>query len=658
MPPKIVILAIFSERRERMGKWRSWGFILIFYSLFLIAQVSAQEKGSGESLKLEPVEVVASPIIEGNQVTDYASQVTTVTEKQVESLNAQDLPSALRRAPGVNISRYNLVGSYGGAEGGAIYIRGMGAGRPGAEIQTLIDGKPSFQGVFTHPLMDLLSVDNAETIEIYKGAQPVFLGNMSHGAVNIITKRKTTPGFETKIGAAYGSFNTWNTGISHGGKTDRVDYYLVGSYKTSDGHRENADGQLQNYFGRLGYALSKEWDISFAARYTDNWADDPGKEGAPTPPVIPKFTTRDAISDLTLSHDYSWGKGKFKFFYDDGAVRWRQYDNTRRESFESNTDWANWGSKIEEKLHLWPGGEVVLGYDYFQYGGEFEEVRPTLTSRLEDTYFYNSAPYLALSQVFGEKLRFVPSAGVRYNVSRYFGDDVGWQGGLILRYKDTEFHAQYAHGFNLPGVYVVYQYQVWNRGDTWKNLKGEKIDHYEVGISQKFSSWLKSDLTFFWDYGNDRLIFKSPPPRFENLAEYHTNGAEMTITFTPTPDLEIFAGGTYLEKSPDNLPYAPKWTFTGGVAYRFWERFLLNVDSQYVAERFVYDPRYPTATPDKVEDYYLLNSKLTFRLTPKSATVQSHLFLAGENLTITRYEYLKGYPAPGVTIMGGANVAF
>jgi iron complex outermembrane receptor protein len=59
-----------------------------------------------------------------------------------------------------------------------------------------------------------------------------------------------------------------------------------------------------------------------------------------------------------------------------------------------------------------------------------------------------------------------------------------------------------------------------------------------------------------------------------------------------------------------------------------------------------------------VGDYYLLNSKLTFRLTPKSATVQSQLFLAGENLTNTRYEYLKGYPAPGVTIMGGANAVF
>lgn len=75
-------------------------------------------------------------------------------------------------------------------------------------------------------------------------------------------------------------------------------------------------------------------------------------------------------------------------------MRWRQFDAARGQRFDSNTDWANWGSKIEERLHLWPGGEVVLGYDYLQYGGKFEEVRPTSTSRLEDTYFTIRPPIL------------------------------------------------------------------------------------------------------------------------------------------------------------------------------------------------------------------------------------------------------------------------
>jgi outer membrane cobalamin receptor len=624
------------------------------FAYICISPVFAAEKEA----ELQPIEVIASPIIEGNEVTDYASQKTIVTDKQIEAINALDLPSALRWVPGVNISRYNLVGSYGGAQGGTIFIRGMGSERPGAEIQTLIDGKPIFQGVFTHPLMDLLSVDYAQRIEIYKSAQPVFLGNMSNGAVNIITKRRTTPGFESKSGVSYGSYDTFNSYLQHGGKIDRVDYYLVGSFKSSDGHRENADGQLQNYFGRFGYELSKEWDASFTAGYSDNWADDPGIEDSPALPVTPRFTTREQIYDLTVSNNYSWGNGYVKLYYDDGVVRWRQYDSSNSQVFYSNTDWITKGLKIEEKLHLWENGEIIAGYDYTRYGGEFKEIRPTGTKKLDDTFFYNSAPYLAVNHTFGKELKIIPSAGIRYNDSKYFGSDIGWQTGVVMRYRNTEFHAQYAKGFNLPGVYVVFNYTAnFNQGDKWKDLDPEKIKHYEVGVSHVFNNWLSSDVTFFWDYGQDRLVFQAPPPRFENLENYHTRGFETTFTIKPVKDLDIFVGGTFLKSSPDDLPYAPETTLSAGLNYRPLERLQINMDSQYVSSRYVSNPRFPTANPDKVDSYSLLNAKVSYRITSKNSSFQSTVFLSGENLLDENYEYLKGYPAPGITVMVGFNVS-
>lgn len=615
--------------------------------------------GTDGETELQPIEVIASPIIEGNEVTDYASQVTIVTDKQIEAINALDLPSALRWVPGVTISRYNVIGSYGGAQGGTIFIRGMGSERPGAEIQTLIDGKPIFQGVFTHPLMDLLSVDYAQRIEIYKGAQPVFFGNMSNGAVNIITKRKMTTGFESKIGVSYGSYDTFNSYLQHGGKIDRFDYYLVGSFKSSDGHRDDADGQLENYFGRIGYEISKEWDLSFTAGYSDNWADDPGAKHAPALPVTPRFITREQIYDLTLSNTYPWSNGYVKLYYDDGVVRWRQFDSSKRQVFYSNTDWITKGLKLEEKLHLWENGEIIVGYDYVRYGGEFKEKRPTGTKQLDDTFFYNSAPYLAVNHTFGTELKIIPSAGVRYNNSKYFGSDIGWQAGLVMRYRTTELHAQYASGFNLPGVYVVFNYTAnFNQGDKWKELDPEKIKHYEVGVSHAFNSWLSGDLTFFWDYGSDRLLFQAPPPRFENLENYHTRGFETTFTMKPLDNLDMVLGGTFLESSPDDLPYAPEITLSAGVNYSPVERLHIILDSQYVDSRYVSNPRYPTANPDKVDSYTLLNGKISYRVTDKHSPYQSTVFVSGENLFDENYEYLKEYPAPGVTLMAGVTVTF
>ena len=106
----------------------------------------------------EHVTVVGRPIVEATEIDTYAGPVTTVTEDQVRDLNAQDVDSALRRVPGVVISRYNPVGNYGGGDGGALFIRGMGSGRPGAEISTMVDGIPKFVGVWTHPLLDTLSI--------------------------------------------------------------------------------------------------------------------------------------------------------------------------------------------------------------------------------------------------------------------------------------------------------------------------------------------------------------------------------------------------------------------------------------------------------------------------------------------------------------------
>ena len=53
------------------------------------------------------------------------------------------------------------------------------------QIQTLVDGRTGFVGVWTHPLTDVLSVNNLHHVDIYKGAQPVLSEDMVHGAVNV-----------------------------------------------------------------------------------------------------------------------------------------------------------------------------------------------------------------------------------------------------------------------------------------------------------------------------------------------------------------------------------------------------------------------------------------------------------------------------------------
>ena len=450
------VVFLFGKGGGKMGvKSARLGFGISLLMILVVATSVFSEEEEKE-ITLEEVKVVASPIIEGNRVDDYGNRVTTVTGKQVEDLNALDFPSALRRTPGVTISRYNIVGSYGGDQGGSIYIRGMGGERPGAEIQTLVDGRPSFVGIWTHPLMDLMSVSNLGHVDVYKGAQPVLYGNSSYGVVNVVTKRMIEEGFTTTIRSAYGSYNTLNEYFEHGGKKGNFDYYLIGDFKKSDGHRENSDGEVQNYFGRMGYRFADAWNASFTMNYTDSYADDPGRVGAPPIPVVPRFKVWDQVYDLTVSNKYEIAKGFLKVYHDDGHIRWKnQWDSGPKVAFDTNTDWNNYGIRAQERLNLWTSGEVILGYDHDVYGGKAEEVRPTTVKSLKDTHFYNSAPYIDVRHTFGKELQVTPSVGARYNMSKYFGDFFGPEAGLKVHYKDTELYARYAKGFNLPGATVM-----------------------------------------------------------------------------------------------------------------------------------------------------------------------------------------------------------
>ena len=117
--------------------------LMVFFIAFSANGWAEDEKDEKEIYQLDEVIVTAPAVIEGNKVNRYGSQVTVVTEQQIKDLNAQDLTSALRRVPGVVISRHNPIGSFGGGEGGAVFIRGHGSSRPGAEIQPCSTGYPN-----------------------------------------------------------------------------------------------------------------------------------------------------------------------------------------------------------------------------------------------------------------------------------------------------------------------------------------------------------------------------------------------------------------------------------------------------------------------------------------------------------------------------------
>jgi len=147
---------------------------------------------------------------------------------------------------------------------------------------------------------------------------------------------------------------------------------------------------------------------------------------------------------------------------------------------------------------------------------------------------------------------------------------------------------------------------------------------------------------------------------YDNVEEYVTKGVEASLSVNPTNDLSLYFGGTFMKTDPSDLPYAPESTYSAGVNWRFLEVFTLSLDAQYVNDMYVNSQaRLANAeNSQKVDNYALLNSKLSYEFDLSDSGVTGNVFAAGENLTDTDYEYRPGYPMPGINGMAGVNLTF
>ena len=110
----------------------------------------------------------------------------------------------------------------------------------------------------------------------------------------------------------------------------------------------------------------------------------------------------------------------------------------------------------------------------------------------------------------------------------------------------------------------------------------------------------------------------------------------------------------------ETRPYTPSTTLSAGLNWRLLERFKLSLDSQYVSDMYVASQarRDGAVNTAEIDAYFLLNGKISYELPVETWGVGAEVFLAGENLIDEDYEYLPGYPMPGINGVLGVSVKF
>jgi len=621
-----------------------------------ISGTGADEAVVAPVLEAAPVVVTAPPLVEQERITDFGGSVSVVSRAQMDDAGAQDLPSALRRVSGVNISRYTLLGAFGGAEGGSVYIRGRGTGRPGSDIMVYNDGVPRKVGVWDHPLMDVLAVDHADRISIYKGPQPAF-NSGSFGSVEIESRRRQEPGMETEAEFWAGEHATLGGRLHHGGNSDGVDYYGGAAYKESDGHRPHSAASLQSLYGRVGHDLGESLNVSAQVLVSDNQVEDPGVAGRPVP-VRDEYRTRTVTASVRLDNHSEGLHGFSLAYHEDGQIRWDKDRLVGPESpaGESNTDWENYGFRLGQTLVLDPF-QLHGSLDGASEGGETENrtLGGMVPFAYEDRY-ETLVPGLALDARVkaGPGWELQPSAGVRGYYHSAFDQAIAPHAGLVLKKAGLTLFSNAARGVHYPGVYAT-----GIAANTLEQLEAEILDHGEVGAQwQGMEDRLMLGMTVFRDRTDNLLQWT--PRGLLNVGRADADGVEFTTRVHPLHTLALYASLTLLDPDAEKTPRMPAWSASTGASLTLTRRLRLHADVDAVGSQYAINGRDGLAARADVEDidrYMVGNLQLAYS-PDVLETARITLFEGCENIADVHYETLGGYPLPGRFFSGGARVMF
>jgi len=612
---------------------------------------------------LDAVTVTANPIVEEVRIDAFSSSSTVVTQEQLRDQNAVDLASALRRTPGVQISRYNPVGAFGGDQGGAVFIRGMGVSRPGSEVKTYLDGIPFYMGLWDHPVLDLLPVNGMQSITVYKSPQPHLSGN-NFSSIDLQTRRATEEGVHGDVRVSGGTHSTLTEQLNLLGRQGNLDWSLQQGHAQSDGHRANADGELNNLMGRIGYQFHPNWSVAASLLHVDNKARDPGDNRVAPPLEPPRYNTRAMLMSATLAHTHERWRGEFKLYRSRGDADWLDQpapDGDGLNRFRMS------GLRWQEALSPWPGGTVLAGIDHDRISGDvhFKRIAPAAQDYYKSPAFKITSPYLAVSHdiVLSPDWTLVPSAGVRHYEHSHFPAKTAPHAGISLVSERLTLFANLARGINYPGLAApLLSSQIPALGDSWRQLDAEQMNHHEIGMKWQPADSTQIDVSLFHDNIKHRYIFGfppsvPPPPRFINLEAYRMRGAELSVAQALGRDWSLFAGLTLLNPSIDHLPYSPKRALTLGLNGEIGS-LRVAIDAQYQSRVWSLNrSRAADAqNTEQVASFTVVNARIAWPI--PSLGSKGEVFVAVENLFDRTYAYRPGYPMPGRWAQLGLTASF
>jgi len=482
-----------------------WGVALMWTVFTQILGAQARPRDlTGISLEDLMNIQVTSVSKKEQKLSRTGAAVYVITQEDIHSSGASNIPDLLRMAPGVNVAQIN-------ANSWAISVRGFN-GRYADKVLVLIDGRSVFSPVTSGVFWDQQDVplDDIERIEIIRGPGGTVWGaNAMNGVINIITKSaKNTQG--GLINAGVGSGENARGLVQYGGKIGQAGAYRAFGKYFNNGNSVFPNGTAAaDGWHMLHGGFRSDWDLSSRDTMTVQGDLFQTTEGE----TITTLFSSALPDERTLNERIEVGGGNI-------LGRWNRtlangsdftvqayYDRYNRSYFGARDTLGTTALDFEHHLTLGSRHDLVWGAGYRftddrfiqGYASVLRPLHPTdslFSTFVQDEIRLTNSLWLTMGSKFEHNaytgFEYEPSAQLVWTPTNH---QTFWASAArAIRQparKDTDVQLDYGAQPLLNGGFALLQVT----GNP--NLKAEQLRDFEAGYRAQLTPRLSLDATAF-----------------------------------------------------------------------------------------------------------------------------------------------------------------
>lgn len=578
---------------------------------------------------------VQSPTRNSKPISQVAENITVVTAKEIEDMNAHTVSEVLNRVSGVFVDFLGL--DFGSA---AIpYIQGS-ADR---HVLVLLDGVTWNFLSDGHAETITIPVKIIERIEIIKGPASSAWGSSLGGVINIITKNAgKSPQPSGSLSASSGRSNSQDDNGEIFGKAGPVGYYLFAGHQRSDGLRETRSFNNNSVYSKFNVPASKDVNLGMTLGYSEPHVN--AGELLTSDLLSSAFFIRtfvatasiDAALSRELSLNASFHSLSRQFERTDTVLGVGLYGPAGDLFYNPHEE--NKSREGSAKL-TWTHGmhTAVLGADtgHSSYiaidnAGPFIQSAgvPAIATVNADidkwALFVNDT-------ITNDKFSVTP--GIRYDHNTITGPFTSPSLGTTYKIAErTIIRASAARGFTIPPLAFTSTGGLFF--DPNPSLKPEKVWSYQAGVESNVTDYVWARLTLFQHDTKDGIVKElhaaGPPSNndlYLNKDSIRRRGYELELETAPISSISLKTGFAYVRIKPSAAEAITQYMNNVVLKYDDKQSFMAELFGHYI---WWGGHDYATAATGKYNTYlWDLNLRKTIYSTQKT---NADVFFTAHNI--------------------------